>query len=125
MQPNWICSRLRREELKARTNVFSFDRAKFEARIVTGEPWQQLLQAHLYFDHVITRMLTDALKNPTAINLRVNTGLSTPHVFPVRVFYFVSRPTWRVALCSARKGASLSRNHSAGDRENYPTKRNA
>jgi hypothetical protein len=25
--------------------------------------------------------------------LRVNTGLSTPHVFPVRVLYFVSRPT--------------------------------
>ena len=36
--------------------------------------------------------------------------LDTPHVFPVRVLYFVSRPTWRVALCSARKGASLSRN---------------
>ena len=45
--------------------------------------------------------------------LRVNTGLDTPHVFPVRVLYFVSRPTSRVALCSARKGASLSRNHSA------------
>ena len=45
--------------------------------------------------------------------LRVNTGLDTPHVFPVRVLYFVSRPTSRAALCSARKGASLSRNHSA------------
>ena len=43
----------------------------------------------------------------------MNTGLDTPHVFPVRVLYFVSRPTWRVALCSAHKGASLSRNHSA------------
>jgi hypothetical protein len=49
--------------------------------------------------------------------MRVNTGLSTPHVFPVRVLYFVSRPTWRVALCSARIGASPSCIHSAGDRE--------
>jgi hypothetical protein len=45
----------------------------------------------------------------------VNTGLSTPHVFPVRVLYFVSRPTWREAPCSAQS-ASLSRTHSAGDK---------
>jgi hypothetical protein len=45
----------------------------------------------------------------------VNTGLDTPHVFPVRVLYFVSRPTWRVALCSARKGASLAAITRLGD----------
>src|SRR5262249_35601988 len=30
----------------------------------------QLLQAHLYFDHVITRMLEEALPNPYAMKLR-------------------------------------------------------
>jgi len=54
--------------------------------------------------------------------LAPNTGLDTPHVFPVSVLYFVSRPTRRVALCSARNGASLSRNHSARRRADYFTK---
>jgi len=57
------------EELKQRTSVFSFDRDRFEARISTGEHWQQLLQAHLYYDHVITQLLSDALDNPDAVSL--------------------------------------------------------
>lgn len=56
------------EELVGRSSVFSFDADKFKARISTGDRWQQLLQAHLYFDHVITQMLVDALANPDAIN---------------------------------------------------------
>jgi hypothetical protein len=57
------------EELEKRTFVFSFDRDKFEVRISTGEYWQQLLQAHLYFDHVITQILSEALANPDAVSL--------------------------------------------------------
>ncbi|WP_315765658.1 MULTISPECIES: hypothetical protein [unclassified Bradyrhizobium] len=60
------------EELRKQTQVFCFDRARFESRISAGERWQQLLQAHLYFDHVITKTLEDALKNPDAINMRRN-----------------------------------------------------
>jgi hypothetical protein len=51
-------------ELRKRVEVFSFDDEQLKARISTGERWQQLLQAHLYFDHVITRLLVDELANP-------------------------------------------------------------
>ena len=57
------------EELRNWTKTFSFDRERFNARISSGERWQQLLQAHLYFDHVITQLLVDdALANPDVIN---------------------------------------------------------
>ncbi len=57
------------EELKRRTEVFSFDYDRFKKRIEIGEHWQQLLQAHLYFDHVITQLLSEALVNPDAVNV--------------------------------------------------------
>lgn len=57
-------------ELKKQTHVFSFDADRFKSRILSdGERWQHLLQAHLYFDHVITRMLEDALPNAGAVDL--------------------------------------------------------
>jgi hypothetical protein len=57
------------EDLAKRTQTFSFDEARFKARISTGEKWQQLLQSHLYYDHVITQLLSDALANPDAVNV--------------------------------------------------------
>lgn len=48
---------------------FCFDEAKFNKRIQNGERWQQLLQCHLYFEHVIDRMLHDALPFPNEIQL--------------------------------------------------------
>jgi hypothetical protein len=57
------------EELQRRTEVFSFDQDRFKKRIATGEHWQQLLQAHLYFDHVITQLLSEELVNPDAVNV--------------------------------------------------------
>jgi hypothetical protein len=57
------------EELKERTHVFSFDRDRFEKRIASGENWQQLLQAHLYYDHVITQLLTEALVKPEDVKV--------------------------------------------------------
>jgi hypothetical protein len=57
------------EELQRRTEVFSFDQDRFKKRIATGEHWQQLLQAHLYFEHVVTQLLSDALANPDAVNV--------------------------------------------------------
>lgn len=56
------------EELRKHTEVFSYDEDRFKARVSDGERWQQLLQAHLYYDHVITRLLVDALVKPDAIN---------------------------------------------------------
>lgn len=55
-------------ELHKRVEKFSFDDDRFKARISAGDRWQQLLQAHLYFDHVITQLLVDGLANPDAIN---------------------------------------------------------
>ena len=57
-------------ELQKKTATFSFDAEKFTERVFDGQRWQQLLQAHLYYDHVITRILSDALTNADAVNLR-------------------------------------------------------
>jgi hypothetical protein len=58
------------QDIRTKVSQFCFDPDKFTDRIFAGERWRQLLQAHLYFDHVITRTLTDALSNPDALNLR-------------------------------------------------------
>jgi hypothetical protein len=39
------------------------------ARLSGVEKWLQLLQAHLYLDHIVTLLLNEALLNPEAINL--------------------------------------------------------
>ena len=56
-------------ELQKKTATFSFDAEKFTERVFDGQRWQQLLQAHLYYDHVITRILSDALTNADAVDL--------------------------------------------------------
>jgi hypothetical protein len=58
------------EELAHKVSDLCFDYEQFTCRVFKGDRWQQLLQAHLYFDHVITRMLEEALPNPDAIKLR-------------------------------------------------------
>ncbi len=49
---------------------FSFQVEKMAGRINDGEPWQVVIQAHLYLDHVITATLIDALVRPDAIEPR-------------------------------------------------------
>ena len=59
-----------RDELEKQTSVYSFDYDRFLERIGSGERWQTLLQAHLYFDHVITLVLTEALQRPEELDVR-------------------------------------------------------
>jgi hypothetical protein len=61
------------EELAGKVSGLCFDYETFTGRVFKGDRWQQLLQAHLYFDHVITRMLEEALPNPDAMKLRRTT----------------------------------------------------
>jgi hypothetical protein len=58
------------EELVNKVSDLCFDYEQFTGRVFKGDRWQQVLQAHLYFDHVITRMLEEALPNPDAMKLR-------------------------------------------------------
>ena len=39
---------------------------QFADRVAAGEPWQQLIQAHLYLDHTITLILSEAMVKPGA-----------------------------------------------------------
>jgi hypothetical protein len=57
------------EQLKERARVCSFDSDKLTDRLRTGERWHQLIQGHLYIDHVIVNMLTEALEKPASIRL--------------------------------------------------------
>jgi hypothetical protein len=56
------------EEIHEKYKPLSFDTQRFKERITIGEPWQQLIQAHLYLDHTISLMIADALHKPSAIN---------------------------------------------------------
>jgi len=55
------------DELWKRSSVFSFDLQECQARVTRGEKWHQLIQAHLYLEHVLTMLMTDALADPGAI----------------------------------------------------------
>lgn len=57
------------EEIAAEQHVFRFDMARCAERLRTGEPWQQLIQAHLYLDHTIGELLADAMPAPNAVEL--------------------------------------------------------
>lgn len=57
------------EEIIRKHQNFSFDLDEFFKRTQNGDYWQQLIQAHLYFEHVISQILTEALTRPEAISL--------------------------------------------------------
>lgn len=61
---------LSRGDLEQQANVFSFDMDAFVKLVARGRLWEQVLRSHLYFDHVVTQMLLEGLKNPDAIQAR-------------------------------------------------------
>jgi hypothetical protein len=56
-------------EIVKNSQVFCFDINHLEMRISHGDRWQQLIQAHLYFEHVLEQILREALPNPEEISL--------------------------------------------------------
>ncbi len=57
------------EDILKRHQTFCFDRGDFYKRVQSGDRWQQLIQAHLYFEHVVAQILSEALAKPEAISL--------------------------------------------------------
>lgn len=57
------------EDIRKRHQTFCFNREDFTKKIRSGDRWQQLIQAHLYFEHVVSQILADALAKPEAIAL--------------------------------------------------------
>ena len=55
-------------ELESKAFKNLFDVEKVDARVGSGDLWQQLFQAHLHFEHVLSQMLADALVDPDAIS---------------------------------------------------------
>lgn len=47
---------------------WSFDCEEFRSRIKNGERWQCLLMAHIYLEHVISKMLNDHIPFPDEIS---------------------------------------------------------
>lgn len=56
------------EELIKLTHVQSFDKDRLSQHL-KGDDYQQVLHGHLYFDHVLTALLTEEFKNPKAVDL--------------------------------------------------------
>lgn len=57
------------ESIQKRHETFSFDYEEFTKRLQIGDYWQKLIQAHLYFEHVIAQILSEGLVKPEAISL--------------------------------------------------------
>ncbi|MBW0001846.1 MAG: hypothetical protein JO216_00025 [Hyphomicrobiales bacterium] len=57
------------EELRKRAKVFSFNVKQFCDCLQVADEWQTLIYAHLYFDHIISQMLSEGLAKPDALNL--------------------------------------------------------
>jgi hypothetical protein len=56
------------EEQERATRDFSYD-VKSLGRLSGGDDWSIFVQAHLYLDHVITKMLEEELRHPENIDL--------------------------------------------------------
>lgn len=48
------------EEIFARNQTFSFDVKGCDRRISSGDAWQRIVMAHLYFEHVVDQLLLEA-----------------------------------------------------------------
>lgn len=57
------------EDIKAEVSVFSFDLPTLKARVREEDSAQAFIQAHLYLDHVITRMLSESVPFPNFLKL--------------------------------------------------------
>lgn len=58
-----------REQWASVQDNISFDLPTFHKRLDLGDDWQRVVQGHLFLDHVITRMLQEALLHPEKIKL--------------------------------------------------------
>jgi len=57
------------DEIKADVSVFSFDIPALKKRVPDDDPAQAFIQAHLYLDHVITRLLSEGVPFPRHLQL--------------------------------------------------------
>lgn len=63
------------DEIKAEVSVFSFDIPSLKKRVRDDDPAQVFIQAHLYLDHIITRLLSESVPFPRLLQLD-RTGFS-------------------------------------------------
>lgn len=57
------------DEIRAEVSVFSFDIPSLKKRVRDDDPAQAFIQAHLYLDHVITRLLGESVPFPRLLQL--------------------------------------------------------
>lgn len=57
------------EDLRAEAATFSFDLVRLVARVHSEDAAQAFLQAHLYLDHVVSLLLTEAVPAPRYLQL--------------------------------------------------------
>lgn len=57
------------DEIKAEVSVFSFDIPALKKRVQDDDPAQAFIQAHLYLDHVVTRLLSEGVPFPKHLQL--------------------------------------------------------
>lgn len=57
------------EQIIASTSDFSYDVSQCERRLRAGGDWNRVIQAHLFYDHVLTIILEEALHKPEYVQI--------------------------------------------------------
>lgn len=57
------------DDIRNATCEFSFDVEKCHERLKTGDDWQAVVQAHLFYDHVLSSILGEAMSYPDEVDL--------------------------------------------------------
>jgi hypothetical protein len=60
---------LTEEDIKDVSTVFSFDIEQCKARLLRGDDWQRIIQGHLFFDHVMSAMISEQMMRPLDISI--------------------------------------------------------
>jgi len=56
-------------EIHEASSVFSFDVSECSKRLKRGDDWQRTVHGHLFFDHILTAMITEMLVRPTELRI--------------------------------------------------------
>ena len=60
---------LSKEEVEKKISNFSYDLRLCRTRLNSGDDWQKIIQAHLFFDHILNRILFESFNTPDGVDL--------------------------------------------------------
>lgn len=56
-------------EIIRESRVFCFNKSKFSEHLYSGDSWSKIIRCHLYIDHILEKMLLEAMPSPEALKI--------------------------------------------------------